>query len=190
MANAFAQQVNNDDRQTEQNNYAPFVQVQRCRTQDAAADIGQQHLDRHDQRHYIQEAFVLVDVLQQVKTGNTHVNTVGYRHKDICAEEARICVDMVGRIAEQMIDIAALIKEDRDKGHIHAAHSDGRQHFFADYRCAAVFWLFTQVFFQRWLTAEGQCRQSIHDQVDPEDLRNGERFIDADKRCYEVYRYG
>ena len=96
---------------------------------------------------------------------------------------------MVGRIAEQMIDIAALIKEDRDKGHIHAAHSDGRQHFFADYRCAAVFWLFTQVFFQRWLTAEGQCRQSIHDQVDPEDLRNGERFIDADKRCYEVYRY-
>ena len=41
-----------------------------------AADIGQQHLDRHDQRHYIQEAFVLVDVLQQVKTGNTHVKTV------------------------------------------------------------------------------------------------------------------
>lgn len=96
---------------------------------------------------------------------------------------------VVGRIAEQMIDIAALIKRIAIKV-IYTPPIVMVDSIFADYRCALQSFGFSRRYFPALAHRRRPRRQSIHDQVDPEDLRNGERFIDADKRCYEVYRYG
>ena len=96
---------------------------------------------------------------------------------------------MVSSITEKMVNPRALIKGNAHQRHIQTANYYAQQHFSADNRRTAALRLLFQILLQCRLTAKGQSRQRIHNQIYPQNLRNSQRLVDVDKRRDKVNRH-